>query len=165
MARFSKIGGLEKDPPRHCRQSSGSDVVRMIAIINKKSQKKKSEAKVWTAGFISQGLPSRRSNSSSQIHLHWHIAPFTMSLTVIRIAGERNSVRNLKALRDKPSKYEVLIKVHAVSPNYRDIAVATSQYPFPVKDNLIPCSDAAGVVVEVGEGVKGIVKGDHVVVL
>ncbi|KAL3434360.1 NAD(P)-binding protein [Aspergillus tetrazonus] len=89
-----------------------------------------------------------------------------MSQTVIRIAGERNSVRNLKASREeipKPSKYGVLIKVHAVSLNYRDIAVATSQYPFPVKDNVIPCSDAAGVVVEVCEGVKGIVKCDHVV--
>ncbi|KAL4738338.1 NAD(P)-binding protein [Aspergillus similis] len=86
--------------------------------------------------------------------------------TVIRITGERNSLRNLKAFREeipKPGKYEVLIKVHAVSLNYRDIAVATSQYPFPVKDNVIPCSDAAGVVVEVGEGVKGVVKGDYVI--
>ncbi|KAL4756613.1 zinc-dependent alcohol dehydrogenase family protein [Aspergillus foveolatus] len=64
-----------------------------------------------------------------------------MSQTVIRIAAEQ---------------------VHAVSLNYRDIAVATSQYHFPVKENAIPCSDAAGVV-EVGEGVKGIVKGDYVV--
>ncbi|KAL4745809.1 hypothetical protein BDW72DRAFT_210998 [Aspergillus terricola var. indicus] len=76
--------------------------------------------------------------------------------TVIRIAGERNSVRNLKAFREeipKPSKYEVLIKVHAVSLNYRDIAVATSQYAFPVKDNVIPCSDAAGCIA----------KGDYVI--
>ncbi|KAL2811006.1 NAD(P)-binding protein [Aspergillus granulosus] len=89
-----------------------------------------------------------------------------MSQTVIRLTGERTSVRHLKAFKEeipKPSKHEVLIKVHSVSLNYRDIGVATSGYPFPVKDNVIPCSDAAGVVIDVGEGVKGIAKGDHVI--
>lgn len=89
-----------------------------------------------------------------------------MSQTVIRIDGPRNSVRNLKAFQEEipvPSKHEVLIKVYSVSLNYRDIGVATSGYPFPVKDNVIPCSDAAGVVVEVGEGVKNLAKGDRVI--
>ncbi|KAK2755938.1 hypothetical protein FQN54_005734 [Arachnomyces sp. PD_36] len=89
-----------------------------------------------------------------------------MSQTVIRLDKERTSVRNLKAYKEdipKPTKYEVLMKVHGVSLNYRDIAIATSVYPFPVKDNVIPCSDAAGVVVEVGEGVKDIAVGDHVI--
>ncbi|KAL4901989.1 hypothetical protein BDW74DRAFT_181146 [Aspergillus multicolor] len=88
-----------------------------------------------------------------------------MSQTVIRL-GERTSVRNLKEYQEvipKPSKHEILVKVHAVSINYRDIGVATSGYPFPVKDNVVPCSDAAGVVVEVGEGVKGLEKGDRVI--
>ncbi|PYH97536.1 NAD(P)-binding protein [Aspergillus ellipticus CBS 707.79] len=86
--------------------------------------------------------------------------------TVIRIPGERNSIRNLKAFKESipvPSKHEVLIKVHSVSLNYRDIGVATSGYPFPVKDNVVPCSDAAGIVAEVGEGVKNLAKGDHVI--
>ncbi|KAF5856211.1 hypothetical protein ETB97_007687 [Aspergillus alliaceus] len=89
-----------------------------------------------------------------------------MSQTVIRIDGPRTSIRNLKAFNEKipvPTKHEVLIKVHSVSLNYRDIAVATSQYPFPVKDNVVPCSDAAGVVVEAGECVKNLAKGDRVV--
>ncbi|PYI03089.1 NAD(P)-binding protein [Aspergillus sclerotiicarbonarius CBS 121057] len=89
-----------------------------------------------------------------------------MSQTVIRINGPRNSVRNLKAFTEAipvPTKHEVLIKVHSVSLNYRDIGVATSGYPFPVKDNVVPCSDAAGVVVAVGEGVKNIAKGDRVI--
>ncbi|KAJ5211091.1 NAD(P)-binding protein [Penicillium cf. griseofulvum] len=89
-----------------------------------------------------------------------------MSQTVIRIEGERTSVRNLKAFKEaipEPSKHEVLIKVHSVSLNYRDIGVATSLYPFPVKDNVVPCSDAAGVVVKVGEGVSKLAVGDHVV--
>ncbi|CAG8363560.1 unnamed protein product [Penicillium salamii] len=86
--------------------------------------------------------------------------------TVIRLPGERNSLKNFKAFKEsipKPAKYEVLIKVHSVSLNYRDVGVALSLYPFPTKDNVVPCSDAAGVVVEVGDGVKNVVKGDHVI--
>ncbi|KAL3447868.1 hypothetical protein BJX65DRAFT_295420 [Aspergillus insuetus] len=85
---------------------------------------------------------------------------------VIRIPGERNSLKNFKAFKEpipKPAKHEVLIKVHSVSLNYRDVGVALSLYPFPTKDNVVPCSDAAGVVVEVGEGVKNVAKDDHVI--
>ncbi|KAL4801064.1 NAD(P)-binding protein [Aspergillus venezuelensis] len=88
-----------------------------------------------------------------------------MSQTVIRLT-ERTSIKNLKLHTEEipePAKHEVLIKVHAVSLNYRDIAIATSQYPFPVKDNVIPCSDAAGIIVAVGEGVKGLAPGDKVI--
>ncbi|KAE8362898.1 NAD(P)-binding protein [Aspergillus caelatus] len=89
-----------------------------------------------------------------------------MSQKVIRLNGPRTSVHNLKAFQEpipEPSKHEVLIKVHAVSLNFRDVAVATSLYPFPVKDNVVPCSDAAGVVVKVGEGVNKIAVDDHVI--
>ncbi|RAH47209.1 zinc-dependent alcohol dehydrogenase family protein [Aspergillus brunneoviolaceus CBS 621.78] len=89
-----------------------------------------------------------------------------MSQTVIRLDGERTSVRKLKAFQEpipSPSKHEVLVRVHSVSLNFRDIAVATSQYPFPVKDRVVPCSDAAGTVVQVGEGVKKFAPEDRVV--
>ncbi|PLB52321.1 NAD(P)-binding protein [Aspergillus steynii IBT 23096] len=89
-----------------------------------------------------------------------------MSQTVIRLNGSRTSIRNLHALKEaipQPTKHEVLIKVHAVSLNFRDIAVATSQYPFPAKDDVIPGSDAAGVVAEVGDGVQNVTVGDHVI--
>lgn len=61
------------------------------------------------------------------------------------------------------SKHEVLIKVRAVTLNYRDIAISQGTYPFPVKENLVPCSDGAGDVVKVGEGVNGFEKGDKVI--
>ena len=89
-----------------------------------------------------------------------------MSQNVIRLDKERTSVRNMKAYKEdipKPAKYEVQVKVHGVSLNYRDIAIATSKYPFPVKDSVIPASDAAGVVTEVGEGVRGLEIGDRVI--
>ncbi|KAJ5293009.1 uncharacterized protein N7443_008962 [Penicillium atrosanguineum] len=90
-----------------------------------------------------------------------------MQQTVIRLNKERSSVRGLQVYKEdvpKASKHEVIMKVHGVSLNYRDIAIATSQYPFPVKDNVVPCSDAAGVVVEVGEDVRDILAvGDHII--
>ncbi|KAE8320236.1 hypothetical protein BDV41DRAFT_570396 [Aspergillus transmontanensis] len=92
--------------------------------------------------------------------------PASPQQTVFRLDKERASYHNLKAHREdipKPSKYEVLMKVKGVSLNYRDLAISTSKYPFPVKDNVVPCSDAAGVVVEVGEAVRSISVGDNMI--
>lgn len=63
----------------------------------------------------------------------------------------------------KIDKHEILVKVHAVSLNYRDIVVANGGYPFPVKEKVVPCSDAAGEVVEVGSAVAGFKVGDRVI--
>ncbi|KAF4565585.1 hypothetical protein EYR40_002348 [Pleurotus pulmonarius] len=48
---------------------------------------------------------------------------------------------------------QVLVKVHAVSLQFRDLAVATGQYFFPglIKENLTPCSDMAGEIVAVAD--------------
>ncbi|KAI7975377.1 hypothetical protein EIK77_000221 [Talaromyces pinophilus] len=61
-------------------------------------------------------------------------------------------------------RHELLIKVRSVALNYRDVAIATSKYPFPTKDDLIPCSDAMGEVAEVGSSVEGFEQGDKVVI-
>ena len=78
-----------------------------------------------------------------------------------------NGNRELQCLQEEiPSidKHEVLIRVRAVALNYRDIAIVRFKYPFPVKDNLVPCSDAAGEIVEVGSSVtKALAKGDTVI--
>ncbi|KAJ1559992.1 hypothetical protein HK405_008628 [Cladochytrium tenue] len=59
---------------------------------------------------------------------------------------------------------EVLVRVRAVALNYRDYAIVTSRYPFPVKDKVVPCSDAAGEVVQVGSGVRrSLAVGDFVI--
>lgn len=62
-----------------------------------------------------------------------------------------------------PAANEVLIKVKAVSLNYRDIAISTGAYPFPVKRDVVPCSDASGEVVSFGHNVRGFEVGDKVV--
>jgi NADPH:quinone reductase-like Zn-dependent oxidoreductase len=62
----------------------------------------------------------------------------------------------------RPGAGQVAIRVRAVSLNYRDLLMARGHYnprqPLP----LIPCSDGAGEVVEVGEGVTGLEVGDRV---
>ncbi|EPQ55960.1 NAD P-binding protein [Gloeophyllum trabeum ATCC 11539] len=55
----------------------------------------------------------------------------------------------------QPGAKEVLVKIHAVSLNYRDFAMVSKAYPFALKPNLVPCSDASGTIVAIGPGVKG----------
>lgn len=59
---------------------------------------------------------------------------------------------------------EVRIAVKSVSLNYRDLAMAKGIFPFPIKKDLVPCSDAAGIIVDVGSTVKDFSNGDRVVV-
>lgn len=56
----------------------------------------------------------------------------------------------------------VLIKVHAISLNYRDANIANGGNPWPVLPNGILCNDAAGEVIAVGEKVKDFRFGDRV---
>ena len=57
---------------------------------------------------------------------------------------------------------QVLIRVRAVSLNYRDMSVTKGSYGRGLKLPLIPLSDGAGEVIELGEGVTRIKKGDRV---
>jgi NADPH:quinone reductase-like Zn-dependent oxidoreductase len=56
----------------------------------------------------------------------------------------------------------VLIKVHAVSLNYRDLMVVKGLYNPKMALPRIPCSDGAGEIVAVGEGVTRVQVGDRV---
>src|ERR1700678_2303013 len=55
----------------------------------------------------------------------------------------------------------VLIRVHAVSLNYRDLMVVKGQHNPRMALPRIPCSDGAGEVVAVGEGVGRVRVGDR----
>ncbi|GAA5995027.1 zinc-dependent alcohol dehydrogenase family protein [Rhodotorula paludigena] len=61
----------------------------------------------------------------------------------------------------EPRLNEVLVRVHAVSLNNRDIQIARGEYP-GMKQGIIPCSDMAGEVVKIGEGVSKWKAGDRV---
>lgn len=61
-----------------------------------------------------------------------------------------------------PGPGEVLVKIHAVALNYRDLLMVKGLYNPKLKFPRIPCSDGAGEVVELGEGVSRWKLGDRV---
>lgn len=76
---------------------------------------------------------------------------------------------NLKLVKSVPipplGPYDCLIKVVAVSLNYRDIAIPLGKFPSPARSSYIPTSDGAGIVVAVGDQVKLHRIGDRVCTL
>ncbi|KAF7597227.1 hypothetical protein BBP40_008069 [Aspergillus hancockii] len=60
---------------------------------------------------------------------------------------------------------EVLVKFHAASLNYRDLVIPKGMYPFALSFPVVPGSDGAGEVVEVGPKVTQFSKGDKVLTL
>jgi NADPH:quinone reductase-like Zn-dependent oxidoreductase len=62
----------------------------------------------------------------------------------------------------KPTYRQVLVKVAACSLNFRDLGIVRGTYRMPVRDNIVPLSDGAGEVVEVGAGVARVKVGDKV---
>jgi len=62
----------------------------------------------------------------------------------------------------EPGPGEAVVRMRAVSLNYRDLRMVLGQYnpkqPLP----LVPCSDGAGEVVAVGPGVSRVKPGDRV---
>jgi len=78
-----------------------------------------------------------------------------------------NQVGPAQLVREKtevpsPAVGQVLIRVKAVSLNYRDWEVVNGQYHEVFAAGVVPLSDGAGEVVEVGEGVTYWKPGDRV---
>jgi NADPH:quinone reductase-like Zn-dependent oxidoreductase len=62
----------------------------------------------------------------------------------------------------EPNARQVLVKVHAVSLNYRDLMVVEGKYNPKMELPRIPCSDGAGEIVAVGPGVTRAKVGDRI---
>ncbi len=62
----------------------------------------------------------------------------------------------------EPGAGEVVVRVHAVSLNYRDLMTVTGKYNPRMALPRIPCSDGAGEVVAIGVGVTRFAVGDRV---
>jgi len=62
----------------------------------------------------------------------------------------------------QPRRGEILVRVRAASLNYRDLGILTEKYMPTLSLPYVPASDAAGEVVEVGEGVTRFKAGDRV---
>ncbi|MEM8798830.1 MAG: NAD(P)-dependent alcohol dehydrogenase [Pseudomonadota bacterium] len=68
--------------------------------------------------------------------------------------------------REKPGglgSNEVRVKICATSVNYRDLLIISGMYNPKLKLPIVPLSDGAGVVTEVGEGVTKWAVGDRVI--
>ena len=63
----------------------------------------------------------------------------------------------------RPARREVLVRVHASSLNFRDIAIVRRFYGGrPPEPGIVPLSDGAGEIVALGEEVRGWSVGDRV---
>jgi NADPH:quinone reductase-like Zn-dependent oxidoreductase len=62
----------------------------------------------------------------------------------------------------QPGPGEVLVKIHAVSLNYRDLMMVKGLYNPKMQLPRIPCSDGAGEVEATGDGVSRWKRGDRV---
>jgi NADPH2:quinone reductase len=68
-----------------------------------------------------------------------------------------------EALDPTPLKGEVVIEVKAVGINFPDTLIIEDRYQFRPQRPFSPGAEVAGVVDAVGEGVKGIQRGDRVI--
>ncbi|KAH9936921.1 NAD(P)-binding protein [Amylocystis lapponica] len=89
------------------------------------------------------------------------VPPTTREWHLPKAEGFRSLALRETSVRP-PKSYEVLLKVHAVSLQYRDIAIAKGLYRDGLKEDPVLCSDMAGEIVAVGEDVKGWNVGDRV---
>lgn len=74
-------------------------------------------------------------------------------------------LENLKILdraEPKPASGQIVVRVRAVSLNFRDLLVTKGLYNPKMPLPRIPCSDGAGEVVAIGEGVSRVKVGDRV---
>jgi NADPH:quinone reductase-like Zn-dependent oxidoreductase len=62
----------------------------------------------------------------------------------------------------QPGPTEVLVDVRACSLSFRELMILRGWYPLPVKPDVVPVSDGAGVVAAIGDRVRRVSVGDRV---
>ena len=83
--------------------------------------------------------------------------------------SDLDGIENLKLVTKsvpKPAKGQILVKVSTVALNYKDGETINGFFKhhqsIRAPDHLVPCSDCAGTVIAIGEGVERWHKGDRV---
>ncbi|KAH7311372.1 alcohol dehydrogenase superfamily protein [Stachybotrys elegans] len=85
---------------------------------------------------------------------------------VIRVTSKTKGPSGLQSFEEPIptiSQDEILVRVRGATLNFRDLAITTGQYPLKTLDNVVPGSDVAGEVVQVGARVTTFSVGDRVV--
>jgi len=88
-----------------------------------------------------------------------------MQVVEIATPGGPEVLRLAERPRPQPGSGEVLVQVAAAGVNRPDVMQRKGVYPPPPGAPDIPGLEVAGVIVEVGEAVTGLVVGDHVCAL
>ncbi|KAG9258921.1 uncharacterized protein F5Z01DRAFT_684923 [Emericellopsis atlantica] len=84
------------------------------------------------------------------------------------VVDNQTEVLSGLVLKDLPlpesiGQNEVLVEIKAASINYRDVVMVKGSLNIPTAPSVIPGSDGAGVVLQVGSSVKALAQGDAVV--
>src|SRR5713226_8021776 len=77
-------------------------------------------------------------------------------------ASGLGGLRLIEKPEPTPGFGEVLVRIQAVTLNYRDLLTVKGGYGSRQKFPLVPLSDAAGIVEAVGPGVSRLKPGDRV---
>ncbi|XP_071478449.1 quinone oxidoreductase-like protein 2 homolog [Diadema antillarum] len=117
----------------------------------------------------SQGLLSRTRPVAGQVRLHDVSGASAQARRWYRAAqctelGKPLSVATLPSVEEL-GPGEVKIAVHSVGVNFGDLLMVIGQYQEKPPLPFSPGSECSGVVMEVGEGVETVAKGDRVVAM
>ena len=85
-----------------------------------------------------------------------------MKAWIIQTHGGVDGLALVEQPQPEPAAGEVLVRIRAVSLNYRDLITLKAQRPGNLPPPLVPCSDGAGEVVAIGAGVSRWQVGDRV---
>jgi NADPH:quinone reductase-like Zn-dependent oxidoreductase len=95
--------------------------------------------------------------------MNQHVRPETMKHWTLRDVGRAN-LELVSAAVPAPAEDQILVKVSAVSLNYRDLLLINDGFGFNARaEPFVPASDAAGVVVMTGAAVTRFKQGDRVI--